>query len=400
MPIYQYKALSPTGRKINGEIDAANENELEFRVEKMGLSLISTRVCKKEKSLSSKKFIHRRDLINFTFQLEQLIQAGVPIIDALRDTRDAEVNYKFKNIISTIVDDIEGGKTFAESLEVQEPLFGKIYINMSRVGEQSGNLDTILYELANTLKWQDELIAKSKSITVYPAVVFGVVFSVAIFLFVYLVPQLVPFLKENNFNIPLHTEILIIFSELIKKYGLYILCSLTGIILLASFLYNKNKNFNYFVDNLKIKIWIFGAINLKIKLSRFAKNFALMYGAGMTVLDSISLSIPVMNNAVLEENLGRAYLLIQEGLSISDSFNNAGTFPPLVIRMLKIGESSGNLDKALINISYFYERDSKESIERIEPVIMPVLTVALGGVLLWIMAAVLFPLYESLGGFI
>lgn len=394
---YQYKASDPVGRKISGEIDAANEVDLESRIEKMGLSLISATPRKETRFLLSRKSIPRRDLINFTFQLEQLIQAGVPIIDALRDSRDSESRQGFRDILSTVVDQIEGGKTFAEALEAHTPLFGRVYVYMAKVGEQSGKLGEVLYELADMLKWQDELIAKAKAITVYPGIVFSIVFSVAVFLMIYLVPQLVPFLKENDFNIPLHTEALIHTSQFITLYWLHLIILIGSSVLIIAYLNKNNKRANYNIDKAKIKIWIVGSISLKVKLSRFAKHFALMYGAGVTVLEAIELSRPVMNNAVLDESLDRAHLLIQEGSGISDSFGNVGLFPPLVVRMLKVGETSGNLDKALLNVSYFYERDAKESIERMEPAIMPVLTVVLGGFLFWIMSAVLFPLYESLG---
>jgi len=397
MPRYQYKAFDPLGRKVRGEIDAVNEVDLEYRVETMGLSLITGAPRKETRFALRKKSIPRRDLINFTFQLEQLIQAGVPIIEALHDLRDSETQQSFRDVLSTVVDYIEGGKTFAEALSGHGSLFGKVYIYMARVGEQSGKLGEVLYELAYMLKWQDELIAKAKAVTVYPSIVFSIVLSVAIFLMTYLVPQLVPFLKDNNFNIPLYTQALILSSDFITGYWLHVVLGLSLPLMVLGYLDKNSPRVNYSLDKAKITLWMIGPINLKVKLARFARHFALMYGAGVTVLDAIELSRPVMNNAVLDESLGRAHLLIQEGSGISESFSSVGLFPPLVIRMLKVGETSGNLDKALLNVSYFYERDAKESMERMEPAIMPVLTVILGGLLFWIMSSVLFPLYESLG---
>lgn len=397
MPRYQYKAADSLGRIVTGEIDAVNETDLEFRIDKMGLSLISGAPRKESRLLFRRKNIPRRDLINFTFQLEQLIQAGVPIIDALRDLRDSETHQNFRDVLSTIVDHIEGGKTFAESLELHIELFGKVYTYMARVGEQSGKLGEVLHELANMLKWQDELMAKAKAITVYPTIVFIVVMLVAIFLMTYLVPQLIPFLENNNFNIPIHTEALIAVSNFVTNNGLYLLFGLSALLIFIGYLNKKSPRVNYNIDKLRIRFWLIGPISLKIKLARFAKHFALMYGAGVTVLESLELSRPIMNNSVLEESLDRAHLLIQEGGGISESFGNVGLFPPLVVRMLSVGETSGKLDRALMNVSYFYERDANESIDRLEPAIMPVLTIILAGFLFWIMSAVLFPLYESLG---
>lgn len=394
---YQYKAFDSLGRKVSGQLDAVNEADLELRIEKMGLSLISAVLHSRRQVVLRRQSIPRRDLINFTFQLEQLIQAGVPIIDALQDLRDTETQQGFCDVLSTVVEHIEGGKTFAQALASHTHLFGKVYVYMAKVGEQSGKLGEVLYELADMLKWQDELVARAKAISVYPSIVFSIVLAVAIFLMLYLVPQLVPFLKENDFNIPIYTEVLIRASEFIAAYGLHLIIGLSLLLFLLAYLNKNNPSINYLLDKGKIKLWLIGPISLKVKLARFAKHFALMYGAGVTVLDAIELSRPVMNNAVLDESLDRAHLLISEGGGISESFGSVGLFPPLVVRMLKVGETSGNLDKALLNVSYFYERDAKESIERMEPAIMPVLTIMLGGFLFWIMSAVLFPLYESLG---
>lgn len=398
MPRYQYKALDSLGRMIHGETEAHNEFDLDQRLEKMSLSLVNYELYKPKRFFSlRRKRYSRRELINFTIQLEQMVCAGVPIVQSLCDLRDSEANVFFRDVLNTIVETIEAGSTFAQALEAHMDIFGKVYVFMARVGEQSGQLGTVLRELAQMLKWQDELMARAKSVTVYPSLVFVLVIGVVAFLMSYLVPLLIPFLENNGFAIPFYTQALMAVSNFIAGYWFWLLLGAVSLCLLAYLLNRYNGKFHYWFDRQRLNFWLLGPIILKVKLSRFAKHLALMYGSGVTVLDGLELSRPVMDNVVLDESLMRAKQLIENGSSISDGFAQVGLFPPLVIRMLQVGETSGNLDKSLLNVSYFYERDARESIDRIEPVVMPVLTVVLGGLILWIMASVLFPLYEALG---
>jgi type IV pilus assembly protein PilC len=152
----------------------------------------------------------------------------------------------------------------------------------------------------------------------------------------------------------------------------------------------------YKADGYKLRIWMIGPILHKIILARFATFFALMYASGITILDCIKLSEKIASNLVIEDALQRAGKLISEGQGISAGFQNTGMFPPLVLRMLKVGESTGELDKALRNVSYFYDRDVKESIEKVQAMIEPVMTVVLGLLLGWIMLSVLGPIYDTI----
>jgi len=160
----------------------------------------------------------------------------------------------------------------------------------------------------------------------------------------------------------------------------------------------NNLEFQYTLDNLKLKLWIFGPLMTKIKLARFANYFAMMYASGITVLDALQISEDMVDNLVIEKSINKARQNISEGVIISKSFETVGVFPSMIVRMLKVGEDTGAMDDALLNVSYFYNREVKESIEKIEPTILPVLTVILGGIMMWIMMAVLGPVYDAVAG--
>jgi len=211
-------------------------------------------------------------------------------------------------------------------------------------------------------------------------------------------PQLLPFIKNIGSEIPLHTQILIEVSNIFVEYW-YLIFSLPIVLFFAIRIASRrNYKVRYFLDDLKLKIWIFGPLLAKIKLARFANYFAMMYSSGITVLDALKISEDMIDNQVLEQSIRQARSNISDGVMISKSFEMVGVFPSMIVRMLKVGEDTGAMDDALLNVSYFYNREVKESIEKIEPTILPILTVLLGGIMMWIMMAVLGPVYDAVSG--
>ena len=160
----------------------------------------------------------------------------------------------------------------------------------------------------------------------------------------------------------------------------------------------NNSKVKYYFDGLKLNVWLFGPLITKIKLARFANYFAMMYSSGITVLDALKISEDMVDNLVLEASINEARASISEGVIISKSFEAVGVFPSMIVRMLKVGEDTGAMDDALLNVSYFYNREVKESIDKIEPAILPILTILLGGIMMWIMMAVLGPVYDAVAG--
>jgi type IV pilus assembly protein PilC len=214
----------------------------------------------------------------------------------------------------------------------------------------------------------------------------------------YLMPQLLPFIKNLGSEIPMHTKILIVVSDIFVEYW-YLIFSLPVVFVFGlKFLARNNHKVKYYIDGVKLNIWLFGPLMTKIKLARFANYFAMMYSSGITVLDALRISEDMVDNLVLEASINEARASISEGVIISKSFEAVGVFPSMIVRMLKVGEDTGAMDDALLNVSYFYNREVKESIEKIEPAILPVLTILLGGIMMWIMMAVLGPVYDAVAG--
>ena len=396
MPDYKFRTIDARGKVRSDTMVASNPMELEKRLGSMGFDLLSYKEHSNvSRSILQKKTISRRDLINFTFHVEQMTKSGVPLLDSLKDIRDSLDYSHFTDVLQTVIDDIEGGKTFSLALAEHPQIFDKVYVTLVKVGEETGNLSEVLKDLAETIMWQDELASHTRKIMIYPAIVTVVVICVVSFLMMYLMPQLLPFIKNIGTEVPLHTRILVSVSDAFLNYW-YVIFSVPVIVYAASTaLARKYVALKYFLDGLKLKIWLIGPLNSKIKLARFANYFAMMYSSGITVLDSLSISEDMVDNMVLESSINKAKNSISEGSQISESFERTGVFPSMIVRMLKIGEDTGAMDEALLNVSYFYNREVKESIDKLEPAMMPVLTIILGGIMLWIMMAVLGPVYDA-----
>ena len=393
---YTYSAMDGSGRKVRGRMDANNLQDLEKRLDRMDLDLIDYRVKGEGRFGFGGKQVSRRDLISFCFQLQQLASAGVPLLEGLADIRDTAEHPRLRTVVADLIESIESGKYLSEAMAQHPLLFDEVFVSLVRAGEQSGQLPTVFQHLTDALKWQDELISQTKQVVTYPLVVGVVVLGVMYFLMTWLVPQLVPFLINMGGVNPWYTHALIAVSKAFTDYGLFIIgvpaATVVGVLALS----RVNRSVRYTLDRFKLNMWLVGPILRNIILSRFASFFALMYASGITVLDGLKLAEKVMGNLVMEDGVDRAWTQISNGEKISEAFAAVGMFPPLVVRMVRVGEATGQLDNALTNVSYFYTREVRESIDRVQTLLPVVMTVVLGGMIALVMVSVLGPIYDTI----
>lgn len=396
MAMFAYTAMDPSGKVINGRMDASNLSDLEMRLGRMELDLIDYKAVSAKSFTLGKRPVKRQDIINFCFHMEQLTNSGVPLLDGLADLRDSLDHPDFRGIIADLIENIEGGQTFSEALGNHPQVFDKTFVSLIAAGEHSGQLPKVFKSLTESLKWQDELASQTKKLMMYPAFVGTIIMAVVFFLMIYLVPQLVQFITMMGKELPFHTKLLIFVSNIFVKYW-YILLSVPPLVWIGvKILLHVSASARFKADGYRLRIWMIGPILEKIILARFASFFALMYESGITILDCIKLSEDIVNNLVIADALKRAGALISEGKSVTASFENLGIFPPLVVRMLRVGEATGGLDTALRNVAYFYNREVKEAIEKVQAMIEPIMTVVMGVILGWIMMSVLGPIYDTI----
>jgi type IV pilus assembly protein PilC len=394
---FDYRAIDQAGLHAKGQMDALNEADLEIRLERMGLDLITLNATEKSRSAFSKSRVSNRDLVMFCFQLEQLTTAGVPILEGLSDLQESTTNPYFQKVLGAIFSEVEGGKMLSDAMSAHPDVYDEVFVSLVSAGEQTGQLSTVFDNLSNTLKWQDELFSQTKRLLAYPLFVFVVVMLAVTFLMIFLVPEMVKFISSLGQELPLNTRILIFISDAFVHFWWLIISIPIAIIAGVATWIKSSADARYKFDYIKLKLPVTGDILNKIIMARFARYFALMYQTGIPVLQAIKTCEKIVGNKVIADAISRAHAQINAGDSMSESFKNAGLFPPLVVRMIKVGENSGALDKSLLNISYFYDRDVNELMQKMLKMLEPGLTVVLGLILMFIMVSVLGPVYDSFG---
>lgn len=393
MALFAYRAVDSEGRISTGNLDAANAIDLELRLRRLGLDLVTFGSVKRSTAARTRR-ITREELITFCFHLSQLLKAGVTIIEALTDLRDTVDNQGFRQVLASLLEDIEGGLTLSDAMAHHGYCFDEVFVALIKAGEQSGQLNVVLDELTENLKWQDEMASQAKKALVYPAIVLVVIVGVIFVLMTVLVPQLAATFKTLVPKLPRETEMLIQLSDFFVKYW-YLLLGIPVAVSIGGFVMSRtNEKVRRSLDGIALKIPVLGDLRQKIILARFSTFFAMLYRAGISVLDCIQICEKIVGNRVMEAGLQRVGRSISEGQGISQAFIATKLFPPLVLRMLRVGESTGGLDTALLNVSYFYNRQVRESISRMQQLLGPATTVVLGGLVIAIMYAIFLPIYD------
>lgn len=312
----------------------------------------------------------------------------------MRDTMDSP---RFREVLTVMTEDMEGGRMLSQCMATHPAVFDTIFVSLVRAGEQSGQLPQVFQNLAETLKWEDELISQTRRLLMYPALTLVVVVGVLIALLVFLVPQIATLFKSMGMALPGQTRALLAVSGFMAQYWLIVLAVPVVAAVALIVAVRSNSKIAYLWDYTKLRLPVVGPILQKIIMSRFTNVFSLMYRSGITVLDAIKTSEDVVGNRVISDGLNRAGQQVAAGEGLTETFQNLGMFPPLVIRMLRVGETTGALDTALANVTYFYNRDVKDAVDKGLKMLGPTLTLILGGMIAFVIWAVLGPVYDILG---
>jgi type IV pilus assembly protein PilC len=397
MPFFDYRAIDQTGRTTRGTLSAINDIDLELRLKRMGLDLITLAELSRQYAPSGRERVTRRDLVTFCIHMRYITRAGIPLLDGLRDLRDTMEKRGFRDVLTALLEDLEGGKVLSQALAAHPAVFGAVFVHSVRAGEQTGLLDAVFDRLAESLKWQEEVAAKAKRLMIYPALVLTVVGAAILFLMLYLVPQVLSLVETMGVVLPLPTLILMAVSNVMQSYWpIGLLLALVLGIGLPLWVRQAEAGREWW-DRTQLRLPVIGPVMQKIVLSRFTNTLAMMYRSGVTVLDALRAGEMVAGNRVIARGIHRAAQQIADGRGLSESFQSLALFPPLVIRMLRVGESTGALDEALDNVTYFYNREVLDSIENGLRVLEPLLTAILGLLLGGILVSVLLPVYDLIG---
>jgi type IV pilus assembly protein PilC len=397
MPFFDYRAIDQTGRSVKGVLSAVNDVDLELRLKRMGLDLITLSELSRQYAPQGRERVTRRDLVTFCIHMRYITRAGIPLLEGLRDLRDTMEKRGFRDVLTALLEDLEGGKVLSQALAAHPAVFGAVFVHSVRAGEQTGLLDAVFERLAESLKWQEEVASKARRLMVYPALVLVVVGAAILFLLVYLVPQVLALVETMGVQLPLPTLVLMAVSSALRSYWMIALLLALALGAGLPLWVKKSESGRDWWDRTQLRLPVVGPIVQKIVLSRFTNTLAMMYRSGVTVLDALRAGEKVAGNREIASGIHRAAQMIADGRGLSESFQSMALFPPLVIRMLRVGETTGALDEALDNVTFFYNREVLDSIENGLRVLEPLLTVILGLLLGGILVSVLLPIYDLIG---
>ncbi|MBY0266908.1 MAG: type II secretion system F family protein, partial [Burkholderiales bacterium] len=272
MPSFEYKAIDKTGQPARGGLDAVNEVDLELRLRRMGLDLITCKQVDKKRSSLGAGAITRQDLVNFCFDMEQMVRSGIPILDGLRDMRDTIDSPRFREVLTVMTEDMEAGNVLSQCMATHSDVFDRVFISLIRAGERSGQLPEVFQNLAETIRWQDELISQTRRLLMYPAFTLVVVLGVMGALLVFLVPQIAGLFKSMGMALPPQTKLLLAVSAFAKDFWLPILLIPTAAVVSVTVVIKRSSKAAYLWDHAKLRIPVIGPILQKIIMSRFSNT--------------------------------------------------------------------------------------------------------------------------------
>ncbi|MCK4401185.1 type II secretion system F family protein [bacterium] len=394
MPTYKYIAIDKDGKRIEALHSAESEKALVSSLSANQLTIVSIAEQKKRIFTFKKSAkIKSNDLILFSRQLATMVNAGLPLVQGLDTLVEQMENPSLKTLVKKLEDDVEGGESFSQALLKHPKVFSDFYVSMIRAGEESGTLDEILNRLAAYLENSAKLARKVKSAMVYPAVVTVMSILIVMVLILKVVPTFSTIFDAFGGTLPLPTRILIGTSEILKNYFLIV----AGILAVVFFFlrkYVQTEKGRLQFDGLKLRIIIFGVLIKKVALAKFARTLCTLIKSSVPILKALEIVGATSGNKVLEKTLNSVGMGVKDGETIAEPLGKSEFFPPMVVRMISVGEKTGALEDMLTKIADFYESEVDAAVDGLTSVIEPVLICFLGIIIGGIVIAMFLPILK------
>lgn len=394
MPRYECQVRDSNGEIISTILEAPNMEELTNRLLDRNYYLITAKESKKKEKygLFGGK-VDRKELMLFTVQLATLVGASISLVEAVGVLADQTENLYFKKVINSVERDLQSGQSLSVALRKHPNVFDKIYCNMCEAGETGGMLNEVLERLAQFAESDAEMRGKIRGALIAPAL--QLLFAVlgVIFLLVRIFPNFAVLFAKMKVDLPPITKIMMAASDALINN--YIVVSLSvGAFFLSAYLFLKTDFGNRLFSTFTLKSPMLGDLTIKIAVSRFSRTFASLLSAGVPILESLTITSSVMNNPILEDVITEIANGVQQGNTVTSTIKKSWAFPPMVKKMIEVGESSGNLTIMLTKAADFYEREVKESLDALTDALTPILTIVMGVVIGTIALSVFMPLFR------
>ena len=398
MPTFKYSARDVRGTAVNGNIEAPSQNEAIALLRSRNFNAINVAapgILEGITAYFKDMGVRARteDLVIFTRQISTMISAGIPLLDALVIMTEQIQHAPFKAVITKISDRVRGGGDFSEALGQYPRIFSRIYVNMVRAGEASGELDTILSRLADYQEAAVALRREIRSAMTYPVVSLLLVFGITIFLLTVIVPKFIPIFEALGVPLPLATQILVATSMFLQKNFLGFLIAV-AVLVTAIIFYQRTARGGKQFDWLILRIPVMGTLFHKVALSRFSRTFATLLQSGVPILSALEIVASTSGNRVIEAAVLAAAARVKQGETLAEPLAKSGVFPPMVTRMIAVGEKSGALEQLLEKISEFYDQQVRTTVESLTSLIEPIMIAFMGLMVGSIVLSIFLPIFK------
>lgn len=395
MPTFKYTAKDADAKTLTGKIVADDREIVVAELRNRKLTVVSVQEEKKFKLFSDpadkKKKIKVDDVVLVSRQMATMIEAGIPILQTMDALQDQTSHPSLKRVLISIRDDIQLGSSLSAAFAKYPRVFDNLFINMLRVGETGGILALVLDRLATYMEKNIKLQRKIQTAMIYPAVVVGMAMIITIVLLVKVVPTFSSIYDSFDQELPAMTQLLIAMSNILQHQLLFYIAGLGVIVGAVMYAYKTEKGALFF-DGLKLKIPVFGSLMKKVSVSRFCSTLAVLMQSGVPILEALDIVSKTAGNKVIEQIINQVRESVREGESIAAPLSKSEIFPPMVTRMIAIGEKSGKMDVMLAKVSSFYDEQVDAVVEGLTSLIEPMIIGFLGIVIGFIVIALFLPI--------
>lgn len=393
MPKYDCEVKDSKGDIIKTTLEAPNLQELANRLSDKGYYLVKAKEAKEGGGFSFGGSVSKKDMMVFTVQLATLVGAAIPLVEAVGILADQTQNQYFKNILNAIGKDLNSGQSFSVSIRKHPKVFDKIYCNMCEAGEAGGMLDQVLNRLAAFAEADAEIRGKIKGALTMPVIQLVLAVGGVIFLLVKIFPNFSTMFKKMKVELPKVTEVMMFASDTLINNSMMVVAAVAGMAVGLFFLL-KTPIGQRVLAVITLKGPVIGPLTQKIAVSRFSRTFCSLLGAGVPIMQALQITASVMGNPLMEEMISNMSIGVQQGNTLASTLVKVDIFPPMVKKMIEVGENTGNLDVMLSKAADFYDREVKEALDGLTSAITPILTVFMGAIIGTIALSVFMPLFK------
>lgn len=390
---FVYTGVDKNSQRTKGKLEANNEKEVIDFLRSTGITPLTLRKMENFSSPLLPGGVGTSDIVLFTRQLASMVMTGLTLMEALKVLKDQGNKPRMQAIITDLINQLSEGISFSEALSAHKNVFSNVYIALIRAAEKGGLFDKVLARLADNMEKEEDFKKRVKSAMFYPAIVVSGVIAVIVVMNIFVIPQLGTLYESLKLELPFSTKVVLAISKLFTTFWPLLLLSPIGAVIFYKRLKKTTEGIKI-IDRVKLKIPVFGSINNLSVLDEVSRTLSLLIGSGVSIIESLNITASIADNYWYRTSILTASAMVEKGVSLSDSLSHSNMFPPMLIQMVRVGESTGRIDETLLKVSEYFERDLDVKVKTVTTAIEPILIIVLGISVAFLILSVITPIYS------